>query len=251
MGVRKYVIGGNWKCNGTIQSVTDLCTQLNQVDIASDKVEVVVSPPALHIALAKSLLQDKIAVSAQNVSQSGLGAFTGEIAAEQLVDFELKWTITGHSERRALYGETDEIVAKKTKRALDVGLQVIFCIGESLEERQSDQTLDVLIRQTQALAEIVNEVDWARVVIAYEPVWAIGTGVVATPAQAQETHKELRSYIADKVSPKVAESIRIIYGGSVKGDNCQELIALDDVDGFLVGGASLKPEFAKIIQSAV
>uniref|UniRef100_A0AAV1T3S5 Triosephosphate isomerase n=1 Tax=Peronospora matthiolae TaxID=2874970 RepID=A0AAV1T3S5_9STRA len=251
MGVRKYVIGGNWKCNGTIQSVTDLCTQLNQVDIASDKVQVVVSPPALHIALAKSLLQDKIAVSAQNVSQSGLGAFTGEIAAEQLVDFGLQWTITGHSERRALYGETDEIVAKKTKRALDVGLQVIFCIGESLEERQSDQTLDVLIRQTQALAAIVNEADWARVVIAYEPVWAIGTGVVATPAQAQETHKELRSYIADKVSPKVAENIRIIYGGSVKGDNCQELIALDDVDGFLVGGASLKPEFAKIIQSAV
>ncbi|CAI5735544.1 unnamed protein product [Hyaloperonospora brassicae] len=250
MGVRKYVIGGNWKCNGTTQSVTDLCTQLNKVDIASDKVEVVVSPPALHIALAKSLLQDTIAVSAQNLSLTGLGAYTGEIAAEQLVDFGLKWTIAGHSERRALYGETDEIVAKKTKRALDVGLQVIFCIGESLEERQNDQTLDVLIRQTQALAEIVNEADWARVVVAYEPVWAIGTGVVATPAQAQEAHKQLRAYFSDKVSSEVAANIRIIYGGSVKGDNCEELIALDDVDGFLVGGASLKPEFEKIIKSA-
>ncbi|KAG6586820.1 triose-phosphate isomerase [Phytophthora cinnamomi] len=247
---RTYLIGGNWKCNGTVQSVKDLCALLNKVEIASDNVEVVVAPPALHIDLAKSLLQKKIAVSAQNVSLTGLGAYTGEIAAEQLLDFGLEWTITGHSERRAYYSESDDVVAQKTKRALDLGLKVIFCIGESLEQRQANKTLDVLIRQTQALASIVSEADWKRIVIAYEPVWAIGTGVVATPAQAQEAHKDLRAWIADKVSPDVAESVRIIYGGSVKGDNCEELIALNDVDGFLVGGAALKPEFEKIIKSA-
>ncbi|KAJ0398931.1 hypothetical protein P43SY_005289 [Pythium insidiosum] len=249
--VRKYVIGGNWKCNGTKQSVRELVDVLNKVEIDTEQVEVIVSPPAIHIELAQQLLQKNIAVSAQNVSLTGFGAYTGEIAAEQLVDFGLKWTITGHSERRAYYGETDEIVAKKTKRALDLGLSVIFCIGETLEERQADKTLDVLKRQTQALASIISEKDWDRVVIAYEPVWAIGTGVVATPAQAQEAHKNLRHWIAGNVSTTVAEKVRIIYGGSVKGDNCAELIALHDVDGFLVGGASLKPEFVTIIQSAM
>ncbi|GLD91812.1 hypothetical protein PINS_up000345 [Pythium insidiosum] len=249
--IRKYVIGGNWKCNGTKQSVRELVDVLNKVEIDTEQVEVIVSPPAIHIELAQQLLQKNIAVSAQNVSLTGFGAYTGEIAAEQLVDFGLKWTITGHSERRAYYGETDEIVAKKTKRALDLGLNVIFCIGETLEERQADKTLDVLKRQTQALASIISEKDWDRVVIAYEPVWAIGTGVVATPAQAQEAHKNLRHWIAGNVSADVAQKVRIIYGGSVKGDNCAELIALHDVDGFLVGGASLKPEFVTIIQSAM
>lgn len=166
-------------------------------------------------------------------------------------DFGLTWTLTGHSERRAYYGETDEIVANKTKRALDLGLNVIFCIGETLEQREADQTLDVLKRQTQALASIISEKDWDRVVIAYEPVWAIGTGVVATPAQAQEAHKNLRHWISGNVSFDVAQTVRIIYGGSVNGKNSAELIALHDVDGFLVGGASLKPEFETIIKSAM
>lgn len=167
------------------------------------------------------------------------------------IDFGLTWTLTGHSERRAYYGETDEIVARKTKRALDLGLKVIFCIGETLEQRKGGQTLEVLKRQTQALAGIISEKDWERVVIAYEPVWAIGTGVVATPAQAQEAHKNLREWIAAHVSAVVAPQVRIIYGGSVNGANCAELIALEDVDGFLVGGASLKPEFNTIIRSAL
>lgn len=165
-------------------------------------------------------------------------------------DFGLKWTLTGHSERRAYYGETDAIVAEKTKRALDHGLNVIFCIGETLEQRNADQTLDVLTRQTQALASLLSEPEWDRVVIAYEPVWAIGTGVVASPAQAQDAHKSLRHWIANTVSGDVAQKVRIIYGGSVNGANCAELIALHDVDGFLVGGASLKPEFVTIIESA-
>lgn len=133
---------------------------------------------------------------------------------------------------------------------MDLGLNVIFCIGETLDERKADQTLDVLKRQTQALASIIDVASWDRVVIAYEPVWAIGTGVVATPAQAQEAHKNLRYWIAENVSSDVAQNVRIIYGGSVNAGNCVELIALHDVDGFLVGGASLKPDFKTIIQSA-
>uniref|UniRef100_K3W7H3 Triosephosphate isomerase n=1 Tax=Globisporangium ultimum (strain ATCC 200006 / CBS 805.95 / DAOM BR144) TaxID=431595 RepID=K3W7H3_GLOUD len=250
-GGRKVVIGGNWKCNGTKQSVRDLIAVLNKTEVNTAQVEVIVAPPALHLQLAQDLIQNNISVSAQNVSLTGLGAYTGEIAAEQLLDFGLTWTITGHSERRAYYGETDEIVAKKTKRALDLGLKVIFCIGETLEQRKADQTLEVLKRQTQALASIISDKDWDRVVIAYEPVWAIGTGVVATPAQAQAAHKNLRDWIASKVSATVAQKVRIIYGGSVNGGNCAELIALEDVDGFLVGGASLKPEFNTIIRSAL
>ncbi|TMW60745.1 hypothetical protein Poli38472_000787 [Pythium oligandrum] len=249
--VRKYVIGGNWKCNGTKQSVRELIDVLNKVEIDTEQVEVIVAPPALHLELTQQLVQKNIAVSAQNVSATGLGAYTGEIAAEQIIDFGLKWVITGHSERRAYYGETDEVVAKKTKRALDLGLNVIFCIGETLDERNADQTLEVLKRQTQALASIIDAKAWDHVVIAYEPVWAIGTGVVASPAQAQEAHKDLRVWIAENVSVDVAQKVRIIYGGSVNGKNCAELIALHDVDGFLVGGASLKPEFTTIIQSAM
>jgi triosephosphate isomerase len=168
-----------------------------------------------------------------------------------MVDMGLKWVIIGHSERRAYYSENDEVVAKKTKRALDLGLTVIFCIGETLDERNAGKTLDVVTRQTQALASIISEKDWERIVIAYEPVWAIGTGVVATPEQAQDAHKNLRAWISKNVSQKVADNVRIIYGGSVKASNSAELIALHDVDGFLVGGASLKPEFQQIVQSAL
>ncbi|GMF19899.1 unnamed protein product [Phytophthora lilii] len=232
-------------------SVRDLVTILNKSAVDPSQLDVVVAPPALHLDLVQQLLKRDIAVCAQNVSLTGLGAFTGEVAAEQLVDFGITWTITGHSERRAYYGETDEIVAKKTKRALGLGLKVIFCIGETLEQRQAGQTLDVLTRQTKALATIIDEKDWRRVVIAYEPVWAIGTGVVATPEQAQEAHHKLRKWIAANVSTSVAEGVRIIYGGSVSAKNCKELIGLDDVDGFLVGGASLKPEFDTIIRSAL
>ncbi|KAG7396617.1 hypothetical protein PHYBOEH_001991 [Phytophthora boehmeriae] len=237
--------------NGTRNSVRELVEILNKTAVDPSQVDVVVAPPALHIDLVQQLLQSNIAVCAQNVSLTGLGAYTGEIAAEHLLDFGLTWTIAGHSERRAYYGETDEVVAKKTKRALDLGLKAIFCIGETLEERQAGQTLNVLTRQTKALAAVISEDDWERVVIAYEPVWAIGTGVVATPAQAQETHQNLRQWIERNVSAKVAATIRIIYGGSVNGKNCAELIALSDVDGFLVGGASLKPEFDTIIRSAL
>ncbi|KAF0694227.1 Aste57867_14886 [Aphanomyces stellatus] len=252
MSLRKYVIGGNWKSNGTQASVAALIDLLNGITVDTESVEVIVAPPAIFLGTAQAKLKPEIQVSAQNVSLTGPGAFTGEIAAEQLKDLGLKWTLTGHSERRALYGETDLIVAQKTKRALEQGLDVIVCVGETLDERKAEQTLNVITRQLKAVADLLagDAALWSRIVVAYEPVWAIGTGVVATPEQAQDAHKNLRAWVASQISADVAGKLRIIYGGSVNAKNSSELIALHDVDGFLVGGASLKPEFADIIQSA-
>nr|CCA22895.1 triosephosphate isomerase putative [Albugo laibachii Nc14] len=247
---RKPFIGGNWKCNG-VKSFIDPFVAETINPINTEKVDVVIAVPSVYIEHTLHKIQPAIAVAAQNVSATGFGAYTGEITAEQLKDIGVKWTLTGHSERRSKYHESDEIVATKTKQALNAGLSVIFCIGESLEERQGNQTMDVLIRQTQALIRLVDdEKDWERIVVAYEPIWAIGTGQVATPAQAQETQKALREWIAQNVSIDIATKLRIIYGGSVNLGNCEKLITCEDVDGFLIGGASLKPEFAEIIKRA-
>ncbi|KAK9755230.1 hypothetical protein RND81_01G011300 [Saponaria officinalis] len=165
-----------------------------------------------------------------------------------LVNLGINWVILGHSERRALLNETNEFVADKVAYALSQGLKVIACVGETLEQREAGTTMEVVAAQTKAIADLVT--NWDNVVVAYEPVWAIGTGKVASPAQAQEVHLELRKWLKDNVGAEVAESTRIIYGGSVNGGNCKELAAQPDVDGFLVGGASLKPEFIEIVKSA-
>merc|ERR1711904_716125 len=191
----------------------------------------------------------KFEVSAQNCWIEGPGAYTGEISAEALGDMDIKWVILGHSERRALNGETNEFVADKCKKALDTGLNVIACIGETLEQRESGKMFDVLDAQMSAIVAKVE--DWTKVVIAYEPVWAIGTGVVATPEQAQEVHAYLRKWFAENVNAQVADSVQILYGGSVNGKNCKDLAVKEDIDGFLVGGASLKAgDFATITRSA-
>jgi triosephosphate isomerase (TIM) len=211
---------------------------------------VVVSPTFLHLDYAKKNLNANIKVSAQNCSLTGNGAFTGEISAEAIADFGLSWVILGHSERRTLYGESDSVVASKVSVALKAGLSVIFCIGEKLEERKAEQTFEVCFRQMSALAERLTAQDWDKIVVAYEPVWAIGTGLTATPAQAQEVHKALRNWVKERVGESTANSVRIIYGGSVKPDNAAELMRELDIDGFLVGGASLKAnDFAPIIKS--
>merc|ERR1719277_256962 len=188
-------------------------------------------------------------VATQNVSATGFGAFTGELAAEHLEDCGIGWTLIGHSERRKLYGETDADTAKKVERCQEKGIKVIFCIGESLEEREAGKTDEVNKRQLSAVLSAVK--DWDSIVIAYEPVWAIGTGKVATPDQAQDAHAAIRKMIASAVSEEVAQSVRILYGGSVTPDNCKELIGKPDIDGFLVGGASLKPTFTDIITACV
>ncbi|CAN1282824.1 Triosephosphate isomerase, cytosolic, partial [Linum perenne] len=212
--------------------------------------EVVVSPPYVFLPVVKGLLRPDFKVAAQNCWVRKGGAFTGEISAEMLLNLDIPWVILGHSERRALLNESDDFVGDKVAYALSQGLKVIACIGETLEQRESGATLEVVSAQTKAIAGIYKIKSWDNVVLAYEPVWAIGTGKVASPAQAQEVHAALRKCIHENVGVEVAQSIRIIYGGSVNGGNCKELAGQADVDGFLVGGASLKPEFIDIIKAA-
>ena len=205
------------------------------------------APVYIHLSTAQSLLASHLILSAQNCAAQGNGAFTGEISADQLVDMGIKWVILGHSERRSLYGETNELVAKKTKYALEKGLNVVLCIGEQLSEREAGTTNDILKAQMDACKDSIS--DWSKVVVAYEPVWAIGTGKVATPEQAQETQAYVRTWLKESVSEEVAKATRIIYGGSVSDKNCAELIKCPDVDGFLVGGASLKPAYKDIVET--
>ena len=180
---RKYIVGGNWKSNGSVEFVRQMCTEtLNTMAFDESRVEVVVAPTSLHITATKAMLNSNVLVAAQNISAEGNGAFTGEISAEQLVNFGLHWTLIGHSERRKLYGETDEIVAQKAARAQAAGLKVILCVGETIEQREAGQTNAVLKQQMEAVKNSIT--NWGNIVIAYEPVWAIGTGKTATPAIA-------------------------------------------------------------------
>ena len=190
-GTGRFVVGGNWKCNGNTASITQLVRELNSEEITAD-VEVICAPPMVYLPKVQSTLDRKYALSAQNCWVGEGGAFTGEVAAEMLVDTGIPWVILGHSERRALCGESDEFIGKKVKYAISKGLSVMACIGETLEEREAGQTLDVCRRQLQAIVNEITADDWAKVVIAYEPVWAIGTGKVATPQQAQEVHAGIR-----------------------------------------------------------
>ena len=211
--------------------------------------DIVIAPTALHIGFVKDMIRPEIEIAAQNIWKvNGYGAYTGELSAPMLKDFGINWTILGHSERRhTVAAESNELIAEKVKVALANGIKVILCIGELLEDRESGKTMDVCKAQLKAVVDLLEEKDWDNIVIAYEPVWAIGTGKVATPDQAEETHAAIRAFMASSVSPAVAEKVRIIYGGSVNAKNCDNLISKEDIDGFLVGGASLKPEFVQIM----
>ncbi|XP_020689003.1 triosephosphate isomerase, chloroplastic isoform X1 [Dendrobium catenatum] len=247
-GTGKFFVGGNWKCNGTKDSISKLVADLNSATLEND-VDVVVAPPFIYIDQVKRSLVDRIEISAQNSWIGKGGAFTGEISAEQLIDIGCKWVIHGHSERRHIIGEDDQFIGKKAAYALSQNLKVIACIGEKLDEREAGKTFDVCFQQLKGFADNVSS--WTNIVIAYEPVWAIGTGKVATPEQAQEVHAAVRDWLKKNVSAEVASETRIIYGGSVNGSNCADLAKKEDIDGFLVGGASLKgPEFAVIVNSA-
>jgi len=210
-------------------------------------IEVVIAPPTLYLLLAREQLKPELQVAAQNVFDKPNGAFTGEISVDQLKDSNIKWTLVGHSERRTILREDDAFVAAKTKAALAGGVSVILCIGESLEQREANKTINVVTSQLKAVADQVS--DWTKIVVAYEPIWAIGTGKVASTEQAQEVHAAIRSWMKKEVSEKAAEATRIIYGGSVSEKNCKDLSTQPDIDGFLVGGASLKPAFVDIINS--
>ena len=246
-GPRRKIIGGNWKSNpASVQAVKELCTAFSTTSFDATKVECVIFPTTLHGPFVQAgLAQSGIEVGVQNVSKTGCGAFTGEVTADMAAEVGYGWTLIGHSERRVRYGETDADTAEKVGKALAAGLRVILCIGESLEEREKGVTDEVNRRQLSACIPLIR--DWDRVVIAYEPVWAIGTGKVATPAQAQEAHAAIRAFLAEACGAAVAQKVRIQYGGSASPDNCAELIALPDVDGFLVGGASLKPALMQMV----
>lgn len=236
--------------NGTKGKIVEMCQVLKSAHYgqSTKDADVVIACPAIYLEHTKNHLPSFISVAAQNCFKANSGAFTGEISPAMIADCGAKWVIIGHSERRAIFGESDKLVGEKVGFALDNSLKVIACIGETLQERESGKTFEVVGKQIQAIAEFVKDAErWKNVVVAYEPVWAIGTGKVATNEQAQEVHAMLRKWLATNVNETVSQSTRIIYGGSVTGDNCRDLIKQHDIDGFLVGGASLKPDFIKII----
>ena len=240
--MRKYIVAGNWKMNTTVPEGVALAKAV--VEKAKDlpaNVELVVAPPFTHLApVAEALKGSKVALSAQNCADHEKGAYTGEVAVNMLTSLGCQYTILGHSERRQYYGETDEKLVVKTKLALEAGLKVILCVGENLDEREAGKHFEVVTEQTKAVLYNFTAEDMAKVVIAYEPVWAIGTGKTATADQAQEMHAHIRSLLAGKYGKEVADEISILYGGSCKPSNAKELFANPDVDGGLIGGASLK-----------
>lgn len=242
---RRPLVAGNWKMNGELALVAKMEEAISAAGITA--ADVVVCPPFPYLSAFKA---EALSLGAQNLSQFDSGAHTGEISGKMLQEAGCKYVILGHSERRSDNGETNALVAEKVEAALKNGLTPLFCIGESLQEREGGQLESVLSAQIDAVVERIGIQEFAKVVIAYEPVWAIGTGVTATPEQAQDTHAFIRAHLA-KQDEAVAAGMVILYGGSVKGANAEELFAQKDIDGGLIGGASLlAEEFVKICQAA-
>ena len=246
MSSRTPLIAGNWKLNHGGPSACDLARQVLESTKQLREVHLVVAPPFTALAaVAHELTDSSVEVAAQNLYPKDSGAFTGEVSAPMLLDAGCRWVILGHSERRQHFQESDALVAEKVSAAIAAQLRPIVCVGETLEEREAGKTLDVVFRQLDAVTEALNSAP-AYGVVAYEPVWAIGTGKVAGPEQAQEVHAAIRTRLA-AVSEQLGETTRILYGGSVKPSNAQTLLACPDIDGALVGGASLKADdFAQI-----
>ncbi len=247
--MRKKIIAGNWKMNKTPKEAAEFCKQMKD-RVASDAVEVVFCVPFVDLyPVLEELTGTGIGVGAENMHFAESGAYTGEISASMLKEMGVGYVILGHSERRQYFGETDETVNQKVKKALEAGLVPILCCGEALEQREAGITLEwVRIQIKRGLAGVSTE-DVRRVVIAYEPIWAIGTGKTATAAQAQEVCHAIRVVLAELYGKEVAEELRIQYGGSVNEKNAAELFAMEDIDGGLVGGASLKEEFISIVHA--
>jgi len=232
-----------------MELISSLAPMLNGLEESCNAVDVVVAPPALYLSYVRNALDRTVQVAGQNVYEKDSGAFTGENSAAMLKELGAEWVILGHSERRHIFKESNECIGLKVDNALKAGLKVVLCVGELLSEREANQTMEVVEAQLAHFADFTTE--WNDIVIAYEPVWAIGTGKVATPDQAQEVHQQIRSWLHARVNKVVAASTRIVYGGSVKGANCKDIAAKPDVDGFLVGGASLKPEFKDIVAAGL
>jgi len=250
--MRSNLVAGNWKMCGDNASIEKLVANLKALLPAEPAVDIAVFPPSVYIArVVDGLAGSPVAVGAQNVcEQPNDGAYTGEVSAAMLVDTGCRYVIVGHSERRAMYGDSNERVAQKAKQALAQGLMPIICVGETEAQRDDGSTLEVIAGQLQAVFAVLSAEDMRSIVVAYEPVWAIGTGKTATPSQAQEVHAFIRALFAKKDEP-LAKGLRILYGGSVKAANAGELFAQADIDGGLVGGASLDAqEFSAICRAA-
>lgn len=247
---RKPLIAGNWKMHHGGPSGVALGIEICAIAPQVPHVDLLIAPPyTVLAALAHDCESAKVLLAAQNAYTQPKGAFTGEIAPGMLVDAGCSWVILGHSERRQLFGDTDALVVEKTKAALGIGLSPIVCVGETLEERESGKTLEVVLRQVAAVVDVLAEAT-LPVAIAYEPVWAIGTGKVAGPREAEEVHAAIRARLAE-VGPHLAETTRILYGGSLKPDNAEALLACTNVDGGLIGGASLDAtQFGAIARAA-
>lgn len=249
--MRRPLVAGNWKMHGTKASISELIKGL-RVQALPDGVDVAVMPPFLYVSQAVAGLEmTQLAVGAQDCAVEALqGALTGETAASQLVDAGCRYVLVGHSERRLLLGECDATVVRKFAAAQSCGLQPVLCVGETREQRESGETLAVVAAQLAAVLDALGVEVFARAVIAYEPVWAIGTGLTATPEQAQAVHAAIRAQLAER-SALIAEGVRILYGGSVKAASAAELFGMPDIDGGLVGGASLNAdEFGAICRAA-
>lgn len=247
---RRAIVAANWKMNGSLALVNSMVSELNNVTL-NENVEVVVCPSfpylaAFSLASSNVNLAAAFSLGAQNLSEQSQGAFTGEVSTSMLQEVGVNYVIVGHSERRSIYKESSALVAKKVQVALAAGLKPILCIGESEDERVAEQTETVLAAQLQPVIDVIGIEKFVDVVIAYEPVWAIGTGKTASPEMAQTTHQFIREFIA-KVDENVAVKVPLLYGGSVNAKNCEELFAQADIDGGLIGGASLKAEEFKTI----
>ena len=244
----KSLIAGNWKMHGTAASAAAIAGELAKRWNNQNSVEMIVFPPFVHLtSVAEAVVASDVAVGGQNLCQFESGAYTGEVSAAMLADMGCQYVLVGHSERRALFGETNETVAEKFKAAQEAGLIPVLCVGESLQQRQQKQTLEIVAQQISAVTEPVALQDLCRAVIAYEPVWAIGTGETATPEQAQEVHGAIRAQLGD-----AGRETTLLYGGSVNPSNAAELFAQPDINGGLVGGASLKADdFLNIAQQLI
>ncbi|WP_432823639.1 triose-phosphate isomerase [Trichloromonas sp.] len=247
--MRKPFIAGNWKLQKTVGESLDLAAALKQETAGIDDIDIVIAPVYTSLTkVADLLVGSNISVAGQNCYPAASGAFTGEVSPALLKDAGCRYCIVGHSERRQLFAETDAFINQKSRALIDAGMGVIFCVGETLEERESDQMYDVLTTQVREGLKGISAEEMQNLVVAYEPVWAIGTGKTASDEQAEEAHAFIRGLLQGLYDENVAEATRILYGGSVKPDNVDGLMAQQDIDGTLVGGASLKAaDFARII----
>ncbi len=249
--MRKHIVAGNWKMNMDLAQTEDLISSLKLQNNKETAVEIIIAPPYTNLYSAfQATRETTIKVASQNMHQSENGAFTGEISAEMLKSIGIKTVILGHSERRAYFNETDESLSEKVNTAISNDMTAIFCFGEELEDRKAESHFKVVEKQLKSGLFHINENDWKHIVLAYEPVWAIGTGETASPEQAQEMHAFVRNLVKKEYNAEVAENVSILYGGSVKPSNAKEIFSQKDVDGGLIGGAALDAvSFFQIVDS--